>query len=100
MDFLRGIADGRQHWVRYEDLVGDPEATMQQICGFLGIPFDDAVLHPYQGIRATFELGDPNLLAHAGIDPALATAWEKNPPPQRLSPFTKDVAAELGYTVD
>lgn len=100
IDFLGSIPPQRQQWVQYEDLVTDPRATMQRVCGFLSIPFDDAVLHPYQGISATFELGDPNLLAHAGIDPALATAWEKNPPPQRLSPFTKDVAVELGYTVD
>jgi phthiocerol/phenolphthiocerol synthesis type-I polyketide synthase E len=100
IDFLGAIASQRQHWVRYEDLVTDPDVVMKRVCDFLAIPFDDAVLSPYKGISTTFELGDPNLLAHRGVDPTLATAWKRNPPPQQLSSFTKNVATELGYVLD
>jgi hypothetical protein len=100
MDFLGGIAPQRQHRVLYEDLVTDPDAVMRGISGFLDISFDGAVLDPYEGISTTFELGDPNLLNYRSVDPTLAAAWKRNPPPQRLSPFTRDVAAELGYVLD
>ncbi len=34
----------RYHEVRYEALVAEPEATMRALCGFLGLPWDPAVL--------------------------------------------------------
>ena len=100
IEFLKGIEPQRQRRVLYEDLVTDPEPVMRGICAFLGIPFDDAVLRPYQGGSKTYELGDPNLLDRSRIDPALATGWKENPPPQQLSPFTQEIAAELGYDLE
>ena len=51
---LRGCRDLVNHWkallpnqimeVRYEDLVGRPEATLQEVCGFLGISWDPGML--------------------------------------------------------
>ena len=51
---LRGCRDLVNHWkallpnqimeVRYEDLVGEPEATLQEVCGFLGISWDPRML--------------------------------------------------------
>lgn len=35
---------GRFRIIRYEDLVNDPEQTLQELCSFLGIPFDPAML--------------------------------------------------------
>jgi hypothetical protein len=100
IEFLRGVEPQRQHWVLYEDLVTDPNAVMREICGFLSIPWDDAVLNPYERMDESFELGDPNLRNHARIDPALATAWRSKRPPQQLSEFTRGVAAELGYDLE
>jgi hypothetical protein len=99
LDFLGEIEPQRQHWLRYEDLVTRPGEVMRAICESLSVPYDDAVVHPYEGISETWELGDVNLLTYRQIDPALATAWTKSPPPQELSPFTREVAAELGYDV-
>jgi hypothetical protein len=98
--FLGSIPSQRQHWVRYEELVTDPDVAMRAVCDFLGIPFSGAVLDPYGSISQTFELGDPNLLTHRRVDPVLATAWRKRPPPQRLSRSTQDIAVELGYACE
>ena len=35
---------GRIHILKYEELVSDPEKSMQQLCAFLDIPFDVAML--------------------------------------------------------
>ena len=46
-DVRRGIArrgDRRYYEVRYEDLVGDPRATLEPLFAFLGEPFEEQVL--------------------------------------------------------
>lgn len=97
MNFLESIPLDRQHTLRYEDLVADPEPEMLNVCAFLNIPFHNAVLDPYAGSRKQDGLGDPNLITRNRVDPALASAWKKNRPPQALSTSTRRVAEELGY---
>jgi hypothetical protein len=44
-----GVAlDHRVFVAQYEELVGKPEQAMRRLCSFLGVPFDDAMLHPEQ----------------------------------------------------
>ena len=86
--------------MRFEDLVARPREEQSKICNFLNIPFDESILDPYEGERMITFPSDPNLTSRARIDPNLATAWQKNPPPQKLSKFTQKVAAELGYELD
>jgi hypothetical protein len=100
IEFLKGIDPQRQHSLLFEDLLSNPGAAMRGVCDSLNIPFTDAVLHPYEGISPTWELGDPNLQTHSSIDPGLATAWKRKRPPQQLSAFTQRVAAELDYCVE
>ena len=73
---------------------------MGRVCTFLGIPYDAAVARPYEGIWSDFQVGDPNLLDHNNIDPSLADAWRDHKPPLTLSPFTREVAAALGYAIE
>ena len=61
--------------IRYEDLVVSPESCLRSLCEFLDIPFDSALLNPYQEGRLTDGLyrqsmgvGDPNFLRHNAID--------------------------------
>ena len=68
--------------------------------GTFGVPFVSAMVSPYKGVADEYELGDPNLQNHTSIDPSLATAWKKNPPPRQLREFTRQVAQELGFDVD
>lgn len=44
----RELGPGRYLEVRYEDLTAVPEASLRRICGFLGLPFDPAVLDSAQ----------------------------------------------------
>lgn len=99
LDFLRQIPAARRHLVRYEDLVTNPAATQEAICRFLGIEFHEALLDPYSGERLLNGVGDGNFMQHNQVDAKLATRWQERRPPQELSPFTKEVAAQIGYDV-
>jgi acyl transferase domain-containing protein/thioesterase domain-containing protein/aryl carrier-like protein len=105
-DFLSPMLKSRHHLVRYEDLVSDPEKTMKALCAFLEIPFDPAVLKPYEGKRMTdgvhaesAPVGDPNFMTHQAVDPALGTVWKRIRLPRRLGGYARRVAAELGYSL-
>jgi hypothetical protein len=37
------------HEVRYESLVSEPAKACQKLCSFLGLPYDDAMLHFHKG---------------------------------------------------
>ena len=104
LDFLRRVEPERQLLVRYEELVSTPAAVAQRLCGFLGIPFDEAVLKPYEGQRMTngvhgisLGVGDPNFLQHDGIEAALGDVWKTIVLPKPLGGFARRVAAELQY---
>ncbi|NNM26789.1 MAG: sulfotransferase [Phycisphaerales bacterium] len=56
------------HEVRYESLVTDPEAAMRSLCGFLGIPFDDAMVSFHVGKTKD----DPTLSAKRAWRPVTA----------------------------
>jgi hypothetical protein len=97
--FFDGIEPDRCHRVRYEDLVRDPAGIMTGVCAFLGVPFDERVLAPYDGKRERMMggLGDPNILQHKGIDKQLGDAWKRIQWPRRLDEGTRALAARLGY---
>ena len=104
LDLAREIDPERYHLVYYEDLVSKPQEVMTEICEFLEIPFDEAVLTPYQGDRMTdgvnnkaMSLGDPNFLNHQTIDAQLAEAWRKIELPAQLRTYTQQIARQLKY---
>jgi hypothetical protein len=87
MSFLAGIEPERQLRVAFEKLVTDPTAATGEICRFLGVPHDRAVLAPYSGNRMVRDFsasgpaaGDPNFLLRSGIDPALASPTKRGYP--------------------
>ncbi|NOZ56703.1 MAG: hypothetical protein GXO73_07950 [Calditrichaeota bacterium] len=106
--FLADVPDDRQLRVSYEDLVQQPEQEMRRIAEFLGVPFEDAMVNPYDGDgrmtqglnRAGQMVGDFKFYLHRRIDPASATRWKKFHCRDFLSPLAKNVAAELGYELD
>ncbi len=99
LEFLETVDPARHYLVRYEDMVSDPTQVMTGLCQFLGVPFDEAVLNPYDGRheRMTGGLGDPNIFQHKQIDPALGEAWKKIRLPRRLDASTQQLAARFGY---
>ena len=104
LDFAENIDPDRYHLVYYEDLVSKPREVLSGICDFLEIPFDEAVLTPYQGDRMTdgvnakaMSLGDPNFLNHHTIDARLAETWKKIELPSHLGNYTQQLAKGLEY---
>jgi len=105
-DFLSTIDDKRKCLVHYEDIVAKPEETMQRLCEFLDVPYDPAVIKPYEGERMTdgihnksMGIGDPNFLKHKEIDPSLGEVWKRIRLPRKLGGFARRVAAELEYVL-
>lgn len=101
--FLESIPAGRKTTIRYEDLVADPRSTWGRACREIALPFDESLLHPYDGDRmregppGARAVGDPNLAGRGAIDPALATKWLEGFDPASVSPATHALARELGY---
>ncbi len=104
LDLAQEIDPERYHLVYYEDLVSKPQEVLTDICNFLEIPFDQAVLTPYQGDRMTdgvndtaMSLGDPNFLNHQKIDAQLAETWKNIQLPNILGTYTQQLARQLKY---
>ncbi len=100
------LGDQRVRRVLYEDLVRSPEDTLTDLCEFLAIPFDPALLAPYEGSRLTdgphiqsLSVGDPNFRRHRGIDASLAESWRRAELPWPLQASTARLAEGFGYTL-
>lgn len=105
---LDDVPSSRWLRVRYEDLVRDPRATVTQLCEFLGAPFAEEMLDPYRnsedrmtgGLSTAAEYsGDLKFHLHARIEPDAADRWRKYLSEESLSPLTRDLAAEFGYSL-
>ena len=104
LDLARDLDSERYHLVYYEDLVSKPREVLTNICNFLEVPFDEAVLTPYQGDRMTdgvsetaMSLGDPNFLNRQTIDTKLAEAWKQIELPTTLHTYSQQLARQLKY---
>jgi hypothetical protein len=95
-------------WMRiaYEKLVSNPHCIMGQLCDFLGIEFDPAILNPYEGVRMTDGVrpghmppGDANFHTHTGIDASLGEAWRTLKLPGPAGSATRQLGTELMYEV-
>ncbi len=106
--FLADVPEDRQLRVYYEDLVQQPEREMRRVAEFLKVPFEEAMVNPYDGNgrmthglnRAGQMVGDFKFYLHRRIDPASATRWRKFHCRDFLSPLARNVARELGYELD
>jgi pimeloyl-ACP methyl ester carboxylesterase/acyl carrier protein/LPS sulfotransferase NodH len=102
--FLGDLDPARHYQLRYEDLVADTKTALAQVCEFLGLPFDPAVLSPYTGERMTdgvraksLAVDDPNFHRRDRIDPTLAQVWQQIQLPQPLSPDSQALARQYAY---
>jgi acyl transferase domain-containing protein len=85
------------HVLKFEDLVQQPESTLQGLCAFLEVEFHPAVLQPYQHGRMRAGPGDPRLLQHSTVVAAKANAWQQRPAAP-LSAATRELADVLRYS--
>jgi acyl transferase domain-containing protein/pimeloyl-ACP methyl ester carboxylesterase len=104
--FLHAVSGDRKLVVIYEQLVRDPETNMRRVCEFLRLPFDQAVLRPYEGRRmidgvtaVSAPLDDPNFRSHRDVEAHLADAWKAIRLPFRLSAEAVQIANGWGYTL-
>jgi hypothetical protein len=74
---------GQQHasqfmQISYEELTRRPQQTIEEVCRFLGVTFDEGMLHPYE---YTDVLGDTNQsqhrLLHQEITPSRIGSWRE-----------------------
>jgi malonyl CoA-acyl carrier protein transacylase len=104
LDFLTQIEPERYHQIRYEELVKEPSATLSQLCNFLNVDFDSALLQPYEGDRMTegvyqssLSISDPNFLKHDSVDASLGDKWKSIQLPHRLGEQTRQIANQFNY---
>jgi LPS sulfotransferase NodH len=97
--YMRKVEEARHelagHTVRYEDLTTDPEATVSQLCAFLAVPFQPAMLDygQFADLRISPGLGDASKNIRSGrIQPG-------TPPPrsEEISPALARMCATWGY---
>ncbi|MDT5268372.1 MAG: hypothetical protein QOH49_558 [Acidobacteriota bacterium] len=105
-EFLAGVPEGRQHQLRFEELVSRPREVLEGLCDFLGVEFHPAMVEPYRhkegrmtdGIHPLSQmLGDVKFHQHSRIDAAVAERWRGQTVDDPLAELTWDAAAALGY---
>ncbi|HYG63124.1 MAG TPA: amino acid adenylation domain-containing protein, partial [Thermoanaerobaculia bacterium] len=106
VEFLSGVPAERVHRLHFEDLVKAPGESIEAVCAFLGLPFEPAMLDPYQGRRMTDGLhsesrmmGDPKFHRHRGIEAKVADRHQEAAH-RGLRAETLELAALLGYPVE
>ena len=104
--FLQGVPQSPQVRLRFEDLLTQPEESMQTLCQSLDLPFHPNLLMPYEqrekkmvdGIHAeSTPMGDVNFLRHGRIDPDRADRWKHSQEADLLGEITWDLAEQFGY---
>ncbi len=108
LEFLKQVPTNRYIRVRFEDLVGTPQTTAEDICQFLGLDFHPDMLQPHKDPRQRMTdglhpsakmLGDIKFHEHQSIDAGVADRWKTEYTVDFLGDITWEVAELLGYEV-
>ncbi len=92
------IGNNLYYEVRYESLVNHPREEIAALCGFLGVPYADSMLHFYEA-TATSDPGLEARRAHLPVTPGLRD-WSAQLPTQdneRFEAAAGTLLEELGY---
>ena len=104
--FLKRVPSARQFQIKFEDLVGKPQAVVEEICQFLGLSFHPDMLRPHDDNKLRMTdgpdgvprmLGDLKFHSHKNIDSSVADRWEKEQSAPILANMTWEMAEHLGY---
>ena len=79
--------------LRFEDLVTDTKARMQEVCDFAGITFRDSVLEYTQGGRPS--VSNSSFGSTPGIDPAALTRYRSTLPKETIAYLEAHCLPEL-----
>ncbi|NER47858.1 MAG: alpha/beta fold hydrolase [Symploca sp. SIO1A3] len=104
LNLFQQLEPESHYQVHYEELVKNPAQVMESLCEFIGIPFKEELLQPYEGNRMTdgvhsnsAPINDPNFLKHNSIDPSLGETWKTIQLPHQLGESTQRLATQLKY---
>jgi amino acid adenylation domain-containing protein len=106
LEFLAHIPAHRQYQVKFEDLVKQPQATVQGLCQFLGLSFAPEMLQIYEdkkqrmtdGIHSVSRmLGDIKFHTHKEISAHAAELWKQDYQVDFLGEQTWQLAESFGY---
>jgi hypothetical protein len=95
--FGRSLGAGRYHELRYEDLVFEPESRLRELCAFLELPFESAMLEYHRRLDPGVVPNHPRLL-----EPPIADLrdWRLQMGARDLERFEAiagDTLSRLGY---
>lgn len=99
LNIANHVEQNRYHQIRYEDLVQNPHQVMESLCVFLGVPFEEAVLHPYDRPNLIGGPGDYDIFQHDKIEPQLADNWQQSRQTATLCAETLELAKLFGYCI-
>ncbi len=109
IEFLQRVPRERQHRLKFEDLLREPQPVMESLCRFLGLSFHADMLQPYKdkerrmtdGIHAESRmLGDVKFHSYDRIDVRAGDRWKEDDAQKPLGEVTWELAATLGYERD
>jgi hypothetical protein len=89
----RSLEPGLYHEMRYESLVDDPAREVDRLCNFLGVPYDERMLHYHEG-RTRNAAGLDAKHAWLPITPGLRD-WRTQMPGDDVERFEAAVGAML-----
>ena len=95
--FGGGLGAGRYLEVRYEDLVAEPEARLREVCAFLGLEYEPAMLEYHRDVDASRLADHPRLAEPPG---AGRSRWQVGMDPADVELFEAiagGVLADFGY---
>src|SRR5262245_25380168 len=108
LEFLSRAPEERQHRVRFEDLVTEPRAVMEEVSEFLGIELSEGMLKPYAERRERMTdavhplsvmVGDVRFHEHREIDRRVAESWRGEGEESKLGVAARELSMRLGYEV-
>ena len=107
LKLLQDVPPQRQFRIKFEDLVNQPQSTVNNLCNFLGLNFFSEMLEPYQeqnqrmtdGVEVVSKMsGDLKFHLHQGIDSHMAHRWQQYHSVDFLSDISTELAQTLGYS--
>ena len=102
LEFLSRVPEERQHRVRFEDLVTEPRAVMEEVSEFLGLEMSEGMLKPYEERRERMTdavhplsvmVGDVRFHEHQEIDRGVAERWREEGEELELGAAARGVEA-------
>lgn len=91
--------------IKYEDLVERPRSTLTTVCDFIGVDYDDAMLHEHSQNRSDFApiFDQIHARTEGPIQSSRVNAWRKRLSERDIAlieSITRDLMVEVGYQPD